>query len=349
MSQSGRGTHATVDSQTAFPATQQLPEATARFKSELADFVVHERLDTPLTGSGEHLYVYVEKAGCNTEDVRRHLASSYGVAPAAVGYAGRKDKHGITRQWFSVCTPENEWRCDLPDVTCIDRQRHSSKLRPGQHGGNWFKILLRNPQGWSAADLSVLEPGFANYVGEQRFGTDNLVEAQRWLEANVRPEREAGDGVAEQQRQSQRKRRGATRRRSHRVRQQESWHVSVLRSWLFNLVVHARVQQGNVDGLIDGDVVMDDVATGPLWGRGRSATTGAALDIEQQALAAHQSICHRLEFSGVQQGRRKLWVVPRQFEAADVADGVQVSFELEAGAYATTLLRQVVHLITERI
>jgi tRNA pseudouridine13 synthase len=53
-------------------------------------------------GSGEHLYVEVEKEGLTTDVVARALARACGVPERAVGYAGRKDRHAVARQWFSI-------------------------------------------------------------------------------------------------------------------------------------------------------------------------------------------------------------------------------------------------------
>jgi tRNA pseudouridine13 synthase len=66
------------------------------------DFVVDEIPLYPPSGEGEHTFVRVEKRLRNTEGVRRELARLAGVRPAEVGYAGRKDRVAIARQWFSV-------------------------------------------------------------------------------------------------------------------------------------------------------------------------------------------------------------------------------------------------------
>ena len=53
-------------------------------------------------GSGEHLYVDIEKEGLTTDQVAEALAKACGKKERDIGYAGRKDRHAITRQWFSV-------------------------------------------------------------------------------------------------------------------------------------------------------------------------------------------------------------------------------------------------------
>src|SRR5215831_18665006 len=53
-------------------------------------------------GAGEHLYVLVEKEGVNTDEVADALARALRRPARDVGWAGRKDRVAIARQWFSV-------------------------------------------------------------------------------------------------------------------------------------------------------------------------------------------------------------------------------------------------------
>ena len=53
-------------------------------------------------GSGEHLYVDIEKESLTTDQVAEALAKACGKKERDVGYGGRKDRHAVTRQWFSV-------------------------------------------------------------------------------------------------------------------------------------------------------------------------------------------------------------------------------------------------------
>ena len=70
--------------------------------------------------SGPHWLLRVEKRAANTRWVAAELARSPGVPVGDVGYAGLKDRHAVTVQWFSVpdrahdrrileraCTPPN--------------------------------------------------------------------------------------------------------------------------------------------------------------------------------------------------------------------------------------------------
>ncbi len=289
-----------------------LPEVT--IKRLPTDWRVHEVLDMPLSGRGEHAYFLVEKTSLNTSDVVHELARAYAVTPREVGYCGLKDKHAVTSQWFSVPTPTDAWRVDVPGLRCLDVRRHERKLRRGQHAANAFEIMLRPALATQEVEshCAGLNAPFANYFGIQRVAQDHIDEAKAWLNR---------------------------RRQQQRSRHRRGFHLSVLRSYLFNEVLSARVARVNFATLIDGDVAHDGMPTGPLWGRGRSATASAALAIERAALERHEALRHELEFAGVQQGRRVMAVTPAKLAFAPSEGGWLVAFRLPPGSYATTLLQ----------
>ena len=121
----------------------------AAIKSQPEDWRVHEHLGWPFAGYGEHLYLYIEKRNLNTAAVAGELIKRYGVRPQDIGFAGLKDKHGITRQWFSITTPSDSidedlrsTACRVSDeyIVCLQAARHTHKLRRGSHVRNDFVI-----------------------------------------------------------------------------------------------------------------------------------------------------------------------------------------------------------------
>ena len=304
----------------------------ALIKSVPEDWLVYEQFDTPFTGNGEHQCFLIEKRLHNSADVARWLADQYRVPVQHVGYCGRKDKHAVTRQWFSV--PTNLATVPDPraasDMRCLETARHARKLRRGDHAGNHFQIRLREVRGFSADECSIAAQGFANAFGPQRFGGDNLDQSRTWL--------------ARQQYEHAPLATGGRRRRRRQSTQQDpqrGWHLSVLRSHLFNQVLAARVCDGTADRVLEGDVVVDGWPSGPLWGRGRSATTDRAAVIEQAALSAESPTLAALEHAGLQQARRALWCVPENFAVEPLEQDLLLSFDLPPGVYATELLRAI--------
>jgi tRNA pseudouridine13 synthase len=286
----------------------------ASIKTYPEDWQVREVLEIPFSGSGEHAYFHVEKTGWNTADVQRALARHFQLQLHDVGLSGLKDKHALTSQWFSVPTPKEEWPLELSGLRCLQVARHATKLRRGSHVRNDFVITLRQVTGMTGHELTSLADGAANYFGPQRVSESNVEQAKQWLFTR--------------------------REQRHGNKSRQGWHLSVLRSHLFNKVLRAREIAGQHEQILDGDVVIDGVPTGPLWGRGRSATQGLAAEIEASALRDEAELCHELEFAGVQQARRAFSIRPINlhiaYEAA--AQTVTLSFGLPAGAYATTLL-----------
>ena len=77
----------------------------AKLRSTPEDFRVVEDLGYEPEGEGEHHYLYIQKRGENTDWVARQLANFCQVSPKDVAYAGKKDRHAVTEQWFSVHLP----------------------------------------------------------------------------------------------------------------------------------------------------------------------------------------------------------------------------------------------------
>src|SRR5262249_43071472 len=142
------------------------------------------------SGSGEHLYVRVQKRELTTPELVRRLARAAGVDARDVGYAGLKDKHAVTSQWLSFpaqAAPPEGWELP-PGVELLEVSRHGNKLRTGHLAGNRFSIALVGG-GAGAAERAraiadaLLARGLPNYFGAQRFGRGgaNLELARSWL------------------------------------------------------------------------------------------------------------------------------------------------------------------------
>ncbi len=160
----------------ALPRLMGMPPTQGVIRADPADFVVRESLAFELTGTGEHLYMLVRKTGQNTRWVARQLAQACGLPFRAIGFAGMKDRHAVTEQWFSLHLPGREDpevdSIEIDGVEIVDCCRHSGKLRIGALAGNWFRIVIRELTG----DREVLECRLGalryayvpNYFGAQR-------------------------------------------------------------------------------------------------------------------------------------------------------------------------------------
>ncbi len=305
----------------AYPASGA--SATLKFLNE--DFIVTELpLQLP-SGEGEHIWVDIEKNGANTAFVAQQLAKAAGVQERDVGYAGLKDRHAITRQWFSIYLPKGETpdlaQLEHPEFKVLGQSRHVKKLRPGDLQGNRFRIVLRDVIGDREAIetnlKAVASHGVPNYFGAQRFGH--------------------GGGNVEQGR--------AMLAREIRVRnpKNKGLYLSAVRSFVFNEVLALRIRQGLWGKTLPGDV-MDEAGrpTGPLWGRGRVIATDQAQALENGVAERHATLCDGMEHAGLDQERRSLVASPMEMSWEwPQADQLILAFSLRAGNYATSVLNEI--------
>jgi tRNA pseudouridine13 synthase len=324
-----------------------LPRPGGRIGPQPYHFRVEELGKYPLSGEGEHLWVSVQKTGLTTQEAVRAIARAAGVRPPDVGFAGMKDKHAVTTQWFSlpargVPSPDS-W--DLPEtLTIIATTRHANKLRTGHLSGNRFEILLvdvaPDAEVRARAILEGLaEAGLPNYFGAQRFGRggQNLAAALLWAR---------GEGPRS------------------RDRFANKLLPSVLQAEVFNRYASERAALGTSQ-LIAGEVVRlngsgstfvieDTVAeqprleakdihlTGPIFGPKAKEARGEAAELEARALgsldldAAMRSHVGR-HAAGT---RRDLLVYPTEVRVRTMPEGLEVSFVLPAGSYATQVVRE---------
>ncbi len=159
--------------------TADIPGVGGVIKQRPEDFLVEEQPQYQPTGEGEHIYLFVQKKGLSTLDMVTAIARHFDVPRHAIGYAGLKDKHAITRQVVSVHTPGRKLE-DFPmlqheAIAVLWADRHANKLRLGHLAGNRFSIRIRGVEPTKVRDAHrVLErlkvTGVPNRFGEQRFG-----------------------------------------------------------------------------------------------------------------------------------------------------------------------------------
>ncbi len=181
------------------PLANESPAIGGRLRERPEDFLVEEIPLYQPSGTGEHLYLFVQKTSMSTLDMVRVLARHFAVPTRDIGYAGLKDKRAITRQVVSVRLPGRDTtdipmlRDDRLAVLWVDR--HENKLRRGHLKGNRFSIRVRGVPFQAALPAQqALErfarEGLPNRIGPQRFGmlgTNHLVGRSivlsRWDEA----------------------------------------------------------------------------------------------------------------------------------------------------------------------
>ena len=283
------------------------------------DFVVTEMLDFDFSDDGEHDWLWVEKTGANTVWVAEQLARHASVAPRDVGYAGLKDRHAVTRQWFSVRRPSadgTDWASFEADgVSILDRKLHRRKLKRGAHKGNKFRIAVRSSEIVSLGDTieeriaAIRAEGVPNYFGEQRFGRDG---------GNI----ELGRAVVAGRRMSRNKR---------------SIGISAIRSLEFNDELDARVRDATWNRILPGDVANLDGT------RSIFTVDDVMPELEQRCkdMDIHPSgLLPGIDELGVEPASRPLRLRVQDLQWEIDGDALWLEFSLGRGSYATSVLRE---------
>ncbi len=324
-----------------------LPGTGGRIKAEPEDFEVEEIPAYQPSGSGEYLFLWLQKRAMGAEYFVRQVARRLDVGVREVGTAGLKDRQAITRQMVSVpaAAEANLGRLDGDGIQLLSVSRHGNKLRAGHLHGNRFRILIRavSPDAWQNAQAiigRIEAEGLPNFYGAQRFGRGGETVSLGLSLLN----------------------RTGTSIRNPFLRRLA---LSAAQSALFNHYLAARLADGLLRQVLPGDVMAkwpfgglfvaqdldreqsrldarETVPAGPIFGRKMFRAAHEAAAREQQVLEEAglppEAFAH---FGKLLPGtRRHNLIYVKDLLAAAEPDGLRLSFTLPAGSYATMLLRE---------
>jgi tRNA pseudouridine13 synthase len=327
--------------------TAELPGVGGVIKTVPEHFSVEEILPYAPCGEGDHVFVSLRRKGWNTADVAAALAGAFNLETVDLGWAGRKDRHAVTTQTFSLPISE---RTPLPEVEkvleavpfeILGVRRHRNKLKTGHVAGNHFSIVISQvshqdmPKARAIAD-ALRARGLPNFFGEQRFGFSmgNLDRAMALLH-----------------------------RRKPVRGNQETFLVSALQGALFNVWLAERMARGQYHTILQGDVVrktdtggmfvVDDAAeaaerfarraivyTGPIFGHKMMMAAEPAATFETSVASAFgldHDMLKRLRAPG---SRRQALLFIEDFKLESDPAGFRLTFTLPSGAYATEVTRE---------
>jgi tRNA pseudouridine13 synthase len=326
--------------------TADLAGVGGRVRVRAEDFEVEEVPSYEPSGSGDHLYLWVEKRGLAPEFFARTIAQRLGTHPGNIGTAGLKDRHAVTRQWVSAPAEceANVGKLDGGGIRVLKTGRHTNKLKPGHLRGNRFRILVRDADRTANVDATlnrIRAQGMPNFYGPQRFGRDgSTLDLGFQCLAGKAPRRI----------------------RPFLFR----FALSAVQSLLFNDYLARRLDDGLYRTVLAGDVMSkwpvggmfvardvpaeqarfdarETVTAGPMFGKKTFPAEAAAAEREAAVLRDHQM--SPASFAGfgklVLGTRRHNLVYLDDLTSIWESDGLRLSFTLPAGSYATVLLAEV--------
>ena len=327
--------------------------AQGRLRSEPSDFIVEELPSVVPDGEGEHLWLKIRKTSLNTADVVQRLSAWSGVSQRDIGFAGLKDRNAVTTQWFSVQLPgqqdPNHESIVGEQLEVLETARHRQKLRRGVLLGNRFTLTVHefsaNPDNVQKRLESIAKHGVPNYFGEQRFGRGgrNIDQAIRWLVDGGRPPKRSQKGML----------------------------LSAARSGIFNALLAERIAKSGVGSGswaepcasdkvmlgLRGNASFDasdeeparllervnsgDVFTAlPLAGRfGARGVSSEYAD--KLCRLIHGELVDGLAKAGVDGAWRRVHLPVNNFSYQYDGNALIVNFDLPAGSYATSVLREI--------
>jgi tRNA pseudouridine13 synthase len=331
--------------------TPKMSRICGKIRSMPEDFQVDEIASYRPGGNGAHLFVLFRKTGLTTPEAVKRLALALETSPDRSSWAGLKDRDAVTTQWasFPGGDPERALALRLENISVLEAAPNPRKIRTGHLAGNRFRIRIREtPRDSLEVARSLFRQleriGVPNYYGEQRFGHrgGNLEKARRWILEGGSPPRDRFLGKL---------------------------LFSSLQSAIFNDWLAHRIGSGTFAEPAPGDLVkkedtggifvareLDEVrsrmnewqvsVTGPIFGARMRWPELESLDVEESVLQAwgiDMDTLGRFRKYGTG-SRRVARIRPLDWEVQRRSDSLVVSFRLRKGAYATSVMRELLKL-----
>ena len=330
--------------------TSSIPGIGGHIRTFPEDFQVEERPLYLPCGDGEHLYIKVTKRLLSTPDLVKIISAALGVKVQGIGTAGLKDARAVTTQMLSLhfVTPEQLGRLKTDDrILSIDiLGRHRNRLRPGHHAGNRFRLVIRDVADHARTTVPdvlhmLQQRGVPHYFGPQRQGK----KGENYL---------VGEALLSD-----------TAKRTQLSRAKRMWYLNTFQSHLFNNILAQRIN--SIDRVFVGDwaIKTDNGAcfhvedaeqeqprvdrfeispTGILFGSRVSWADGEPGRIEEAVMTdagtTRDALVAAAKASGFRGERRALRIHLSELDWSLDGSALTLSFVLPPGAYATSVLRE---------
>ncbi|KAI1505541.1 pseudouridine synthase [Biscogniauxia marginata] len=148
------------------------------------------------SNGGPFLHFSLYKENRDTMDALNHISRCLKVQPSVFGTAGTKDRRAVTVQRVSIKNRNPQslifLNNKIPSIKVGDFKYDQQPIHLGSHSGNEFVVVLKNCVFSGTEDLTfkqtlgvarstvdsalsqIVQNGFINYYGTQRFGTHQI-------------------------------------------------------------------------------------------------------------------------------------------------------------------------------
>ncbi len=313
-----------------------------RFKSLKKDFFVQEVLKRDLKWSWDYIYILFQKSWKTTFEVVDFISSKFWINKNNIWLAWLKDKEWITIQWFSL--PLDSFREKNP-IIFLKKELSSiwkilyfwfddKALSIKDNLWNNFKILLEKTQNlnkFSSNDELITKAldnikvnWFPNYYWKQRFWKDNY-RWQVWKDILL------------------------WKNKKKMSKREEKFKVQAFSSYLFNSYLKLREHRRIWNKSIQWDLILDWIATWPVYAYDLKFASWKALELESKILNDNwlkSSDLNLFKKFNLYWFRRKLYIIPENFSYSfDNYWNLRLKFFLPTWVYASSLYSHLENLL----
>lgn len=333
-------------------ATEGFPGTGGAIRASPSHFMVEEIPLYEPSGSGNHLYINITKESLTTKDACSMIARTLGINESDIGFAGLKDRNAITTQTISIpisASELNETDKMIEKLKPLPfrinwAKLHGNKLRTGHLLGNRFSIIISGIDDLHSSIESaektaeaIKNSGIPNYFGSQRFGAegDNSEKGRKIISGELRI----------------------------RDRWLRRFLISSFQSEMCNFYLAERLRKGLFNKILEGDIAkkydtgglfeVKDVATdqtryenkeisftAPIYGTEMWKACGESGMLEEEVFSSFGIGWEAMEKSGISGTRRLGRLLVPDLRIEKCQEGLLLNFTLPKGAFATTVLRE---------
>jgi tRNA pseudouridine13 synthase len=297
-----------------------------KIKQSPEDFIVNEIPNRVWDKKGSYTIYNLKKKNYTTEKAVTIIAEYLKIPRKLIGYAGNKDKLAITTQYISIKGSSDDG-FDLKDISLKKVGYSDQPISLGDLKGNEFKINVQ----------TELKPKpikkIVNYFGEQRFSKNNteigyLLLKKKFkesVELILKHELEFGPTIKDYIDKKPNDYIGALRKIPIKILK---LYIHSYQSKLWNEIAKIKSKNKQNEKL-------------PIIGFTTDLNKDVEEIIKKENISTRDFIFHQIPELSQEGNQRDLFAEIRNLKIKKIEKGYNLSFELDKGAYATEVIKQI--------